>query len=77
MVTMPKVTDKDLPFNGNPNPFPNFSNVGPPYMGTLSLPRFMISSLVWLFSSSLIPNTPIILAQSSFSPQHSSPSQHY
>ena len=30
-----KVADKDYPFNGNPNPFPDFANFSPPYMATL------------------------------------------
>ena len=77
METVLEVTDKDIPFNGNPNPFPNFANVGPPYMATLSLPGFMIGLPVWLFSTYLIPNTPIILAQPIFSPQPSSPYQHH
>lgn len=57
MMLMPEVTDKHLPFNNNPNPLPDFANVGPPYMTTLSLPRFTIGLPVWLFSTSFIPNT--------------------
>lgn len=43
---MLEVTDKEPPFNGNPNPLPDFANIDPPYMATLSLPRFMIGLLV-------------------------------
>lgn len=73
LETLSEVTDKDLPFNGNPNPFPDFANVGPPYMATLSLPGFTISLLVWLFSTSLIPNTLIVPAQLSSPYQHHQP----
>ncbi len=69
MEIMLEVTDKYLPLNGNLNPFPDLANVGPPYMATLSLPGFMISLPIWLFSTSVIPNTPIVPAPSSFSPQ--------
>lgn len=55
--TMSKVTDKDLPFNGNPNPLLDFANVGPPYVAILSLPGFTIGLPLWLFSTSLIQNT--------------------
>lgn len=67
METMSEVTDKDLPFNGNPNPLPDFANVGPPYMARLSLPRFTIGLLVWLFSTSLIQKTQTIPPQPSSS----------
>lgn len=42
MVAMPEVTNKDLPFNENHNPLPDFANVGPPYMATLPLLGSMI-----------------------------------
>lgn len=69
--------DRYIPFNRNHNPFPNFANVGPPYMATLSLLRFTIGLNVWLFSNCLIPNTPSVPTQPIFSPQPSSPSQHH
>jgi len=74
---MQKVTNKSTHFNGNLSPFPNFVNGGPPYMATMSLPRFMIGLWVCLFSISLIPNTQTISPQPSFSPQPSSSSQHH
>ena len=73
---MLEVTDKEIPISGNPNPSPNFANVVHPSMATFTLPRFMISLPVWLFSTSLIPNTQTIPPQVIFSPQPSSPSQH-
>ena len=59
-------TDKGIPFDGNPSPFPPFGNIGAPYMATLSLPRFTIGLPIWLFSTSLVQNVVI-------SPQSSTP----
>jgi len=73
METMPEFTKKDPPFNGSPNPLHNFKNVGRPYMFTLSLPRFNIGLLVWLFSTSLIQNTQTISPKLSKSSQHHQP----
>ena len=66
METTPESTDEGIPFDGNPSPFPSFGNIGAPYMATLSLPRFTIGLLVWLFSTSLVQNFAI-------SPQSSTP----
>lgn len=77
MATHTEVTDQGNPINENPSPFPNLGNVGPPYMATLSLPGSTIGLPVWLFSTYLIPNTPTVSAQPSFSPQPSSPYQHH
>ena len=43
-------------YDGNPSPFPSFGHIGAPYVDTLSLPRFMISLLIWMFSTSLVSN---------------------
>ena len=77
MATVPKFTNQGTPLNENPSNFPCFGNVGPPYMATLSLPGFTIGLPIWLFSTSLALNTPIIPPQPDASPQHSSPSQHH
>ena len=61
----------------NPSPFLCFGNVGPPYIDTLSLPGFTIGLPIWLFSTLLASNTPIIPPQLDASPQQSSPSQHH
>ena len=77
MATVPEFTNQGTPLNENPSTFPCFGNVGPPYMATLSLPGFTIGLPVWLFSTSLASNTPIVPPQPDASPQHSSPSQHH
>ena len=77
MATVPEFTNQGTPLNENPSTFPCFGNVGPPYMATLSLPGFTIGLPIWLFSTSLAPNTPIVPPQPDASPQQSSPSQHH
>ena len=77
MATVPKFINQGTPLNENPGNFPFFGNGGPPYMATFSLPGFTIGLPVWLFSTLLAPNTPIIPPQSDASPQQSSPSQHH
>jgi len=61
MVTNPNSTDQEIPFDGNPSPFPPFGNIGAPYMATLSIPRFTIGLPVWLFSTFLVQNAMISL----------------
>jgi len=77
MATVPEFTNQGIPLSENPSTFPYFGNVGPPYMATLSLPGFTIGLPIWLFSTSLAPNTPIVPPQPNASPQQSSPSQHH
>ena len=77
MATVLEFTNQGTPLNENPSTFPCFGNVGPPYMATLSLPRFTIGLPIWLFSTSLAPNTPIVPPQPDASLQQSSPSQHH
>ena len=66
MVKNMESTNQGIPFDGNPNPFPSFGNIGAPYMATLSLLGLTIGLLVWLFSTSLVKNVVI-------SPQSSTP----
>ena len=77
MANVPEFINLGTPPNENPSTFPYFGNVGPPYMATLSLPGFTIGLLIWLFSTSLAPNTSIVPPQPNASPQQSSPSQHH
>lgn len=49
MATFPKSTNQGNSLDGNPGPFASFGNVGAPYMARLSLPRFTIGFLVFLF----------------------------
>ena len=77
MTTVSEYTNQGIPLNENPSTFPFFGNVGPPYMATLSLPRFTIGLPIWLFSTLLASNTQIVPPQIDASPQESSPSQHH
>ena len=77
MATIQEFTNQGTPLNENPCTFPCFENVGPPYMTTLSLLGFRIGLPIWLFSTSLAPNTPTVPPQPNASPQQSSPSQHH
>ena len=77
MANVPEFINLGTPPNENPSTFPYFGNVGPPYMATLSLPGFTIGLPIWLFSTSLAQNTPIVPPQPNASPQQSSPSQHH
>ena len=77
MATILEFTNQGTPLNENRSTFPYFGNVGPPYMATLSLPGFTIGLPIWLFSTSLAPNTPIVPPQPDASPQQSLPSQHH
>ena len=77
METVFEFTNRGTPLNDNPSPFPCFGNVGPPYMATLSLPRFTIGLPIWLFSTSLGSNTQIFPPKPDASPQLGSPSQHH
>lgn len=58
-----KFSNQETPFNKDLSPFPFFGNVGPPYMAMLSLLGFMIGLLVFLFSTSLVPNTQVASLQ--------------
>ena len=56
MATFPEFTNQGIPSDRNLGPFPPFGNVGAPYMATLSLPGLTVGFLVWLFSTSVVPN---------------------
>ena len=56
MATFSEFTNQGIPSDGNPGPFPPFGNVGAPYMAMLSLPGLTVGLLVWLFSTSVVPN---------------------
>src|ERR1700722_19621771 len=77
MANVPEFINLGTPPNENPSTFPYFGNVGPPYMATLSLPGFTIGLPIWLFSTSLAQNSPIVPPQPNASPQQSLPSQHH
>ena len=77
MANVPEFTNQGTPLNKNPSNFTFFGNVGPPYMATFSLPGFKIGLPIWLFSTSLAPNTPIVPPQLDASLQQSSAAQHH
>ena len=56
MANFLEFTNQGIPSDGNLGPFPPFGNVGAPYMATLSLPGLTVGFLVWLFSTSVVPN---------------------
>jgi hypothetical protein len=56
METVLEPANQGTPLHGDPHPFPCFGNIGPPYIATLSLPRFTIGLPIWLFSTLVIPN---------------------
>jgi hypothetical protein len=58
METVLEPTNQGTPLHGDPHPFPDFGNIGPPYISTLSLIGFTIRLPVWLFFTLMIPNAP-------------------
>ena len=53
-------TDQETPLPRMSFVFPRYGDVGPPLMGTLSLLGLTIGLHVWLFSSLVIPCTPVV-----------------
>jgi hypothetical protein len=45
--------------------FPCFRDIGPPYIATLTLPRFTVRLPIWLFSTLMVPNSPVATQESS------------
>lgn len=64
MATTPKVSNQGNPFHGDPYTFPCFRNVGPPYIATLSHPRFIMGLSIWFFSTLMVSNSPDALSVS-------------
>jgi hypothetical protein len=56
MASVPENTIGETPAPWEPFVFPNYKNVGPPYIATLSLPGLTIGLPVWLFSTPVILN---------------------
>ena len=53
-------TNGGTPFPGEPFTFPSFGNIGPPCIATLSLPGLTSGLPVWLFTTLVITNFPVI-----------------
>ena len=59
MASPSRTTNKETPLPSMSFVFPSYGDVGPPIMATLSLPGLTIGLPIWLFSSLVIPCTPI------------------
>ena len=59
MASPSRTTNQETPLPSMSFVFPPYADVGPPLMATLSLPGLTIGLLVWLFSSPVIPCTPV------------------
>ena len=60
MGEFPGTTSQENPFQGMSFVYPPCGAVGPPFMGTLNLPRLNIGLPIWLFSNPIIPNAPFV-----------------
>ena len=70
MATFPEFTNQGIFCKGNPGPFPDFGNVGAPYMATLSLPGLTVGFPVWFFSTSMVSSILPIVQPSPPPEQH-------
>ena len=59
MASPSRTTNQETPLPSMYFVFPPYGDVGPPLMDTLSLPGLTIGLTVWLFSSLVIPCTPV------------------
>ena len=59
MASPSRNTNQETPSPSTSFVFPPYGDVGPPFMDTLSLPRLTIGLPIWLFSSPVIPCTPV------------------
>jgi hypothetical protein len=58
METVLEPVNQGTPLHGDPHPFTCFGNIGPPYIATLSIPRFTIGFPIWFFSTPVMKNPP-------------------
>ena len=70
MASTSRNTNQETPLPSMSFVFPPYGDVGPPLMATLSLPRLTIVLHVWLFSSPVIPCTPICSDPNPSSQEH-------
>ena len=59
MASPSKTTNQETPLPSMSFVFPPYGDFGPPLMATLRLPGLNIGLHVWLFSSPIIPCTPV------------------
>ena len=69
-MASPSTTNQETPLPSMYFVFPPYEDVGPPLMATLSLPGLTIGLPIWLFSSPVIPCTPIDLDPNLSSREH-------
>ena len=70
MTSPSRTTNQETPLPSMSFVFPPYGDVGPPLMVTLSLPRLTIGLPVWLFSSPVIPCTPVASDPNPSSQEH-------
>ena len=70
MASPSRTTNQETPLPSISFVFPPYGDVGPPLMATLSLPRLTIGLPVWLFSSPVIPCTPVASDHNPSSQEH-------
>ena len=63
-------TNQETPLPSMSFVFPPYEDVGPHLMATLSLPGLTIGLPVWLFSSPVIPCTPVVSDPNPSSQEH-------
>ena len=63
-------TNQETPLPSMSFVFPPYGDVGPPLMAMLSLPGLTIGLLIWLFSSPVIPCTPVASDPNPSSQEH-------
>jgi hypothetical protein len=69
-VLFPEVSNQETPFHGEPYYFPCFGNIGPPYIATLTLPGLIVGLSVWLFSTPMVLNAPVVSKENSPPKEH-------
>ena len=65
-----RTTNQETPLPSMSFVFPPYGDVGPPLMATLSLPGLTIGLPIWLFSSPVIPCTPVASDPNPSSQEH-------
>ena len=70
MASPSRTTNQETPLRSTSFIFPPYGDVGPHFMATLILPGLNIRLPVWLFSSPVIPCTPVASDPNPSSQEH-------